>query len=83
MLGFAGLIGARRTDVGLALFGSSQPTAVKSSLTARRADHVAQQALQIGIAYVTDDRETSASRCACPVSNMTLPTLSDYLTGWA
>ena len=83
VLGFAGLIGARRTDVGLALFGvepadsgeivfEGQPQKITS----------AEQALQVGIAYVTEDRrKLGLTMSMSIVSNVTLPTLKKYLTG--
>jgi len=83
VLGFAGLIGARRTDVGLALFGiepadageivfAGQPVQIKSP----------EQALKLGIAYVTEDRRgLGLTMPMSIVTNVTLPTLRRYMSG--
>lgn len=82
VLGFAGLIGARRTDVGLALFGiepadqgeilfEGRPVQIKSP------DH----ALKLGIAYVTEDRRGLGLTLPMSIaSNITLPSLRRYLS---
>ncbi len=82
VLGFAGLVGARRTDVGLALFGvapadggeitfSEQPVQIRTP----------DQAVRLGIAYVTEDRrQLGLSLPMSVVTNVTLPTLRRYLT---
>jgi rhamnose transport system ATP-binding protein len=82
VLGFAGLIGARRTDVGLALFGiapadagevvfNGQPVKIRSP----------QQALRLGIAYVTEDRRQLGLTMPMSIAaNISLPTLRKYLT---
>ncbi len=83
VLGFAGLIGARRTDVGLAVFGiepadageivfAGKPVRIKSP----------EQALKLGIAYVTEDRRgLGLTMPMSIVTNVTLPTLRRYMTG--
>ncbi len=83
VLGFAGLIGARRTDVGLAVFGiepadageivfEGKPVQIKSP----------EQALKLGIAYVTEDRRgLGLTMPMSIVTNVTLPTLRRYMTG--
>ena len=82
VLGFAGLIGARRTDVGLALFGiepadtgeitfEGKPVAIKAP------DH----ALKLGIAYVTEDRRGLGLVMPMSITtNISLPTLRRYLS---
>lgn len=82
VLGFAGLVGARRTDVGLALFGvepadegeimfDSKPVKIKSP----------EHALATGIAYVTEDRRALGLTMPMSItSNITLPVLKRYLT---
>ena len=82
VLGFAGLVGARRTDVGLALFGvepadtgeivfDGKPVTIRSP----------QQAQGLGIAYVSEDRrQIGLSMPMSIVNNITLPTLRRYLT---
>jgi len=81
ILGFAGLVGAQRTNVGLALFGiepadsgevliEGQPVALRNT----------QQALEQGIAYVTEDRRQLGLTMPMSIaSNITLPTLKKYL----
>lgn len=82
VLGFAGLIGARRTDVGLALFGvepadSGQILFEGKELTIDSAG----QALELGIAYVTEDRRKLGLTLPMSItSNITLPMLRRYLT---
>jgi len=82
VLGFAGLIGARRTDVGLALFGVEpadlgEITFEGKDLKIRSAD----QALQLGIAYVTEDRrQLGLIMPMSIVTNISLPMLRRYLT---
>ncbi len=81
VLGFAGLVGARRTDVGLALFGiepadSGQVIFDGKPVTLRSPA----QALRVGIAYVSEDRrQLGLSLPMSIVANVTLPTLRDYL----
>jgi len=81
VLGFAGLIGAGRTDVGLALFGvepadtgaiilNGQPQPIRSP----------QQAIDLGIAYVTEDRRERGLILPMSITaNITLPLLKKYL----
>lgn len=82
VLGFAGLVGARRTDVGLALFGvepadggeivfEGKPVRVQSP----------QQATRIGIAYVSEDRRALGLVMPMSItSNISLPMLREYLS---
>ncbi len=81
VLGFAGLVGSGRTDVGLALFGiepadsgeiiwEGAPQTIKTS----------EQALHLGIAYVTEDRRQLGLTLPMSIaSNITLPMLGGYL----
>ena len=81
VLGFAGLIGAGRTDVGLALFGiepatsgtivlHGKPVVVKSP----------RQGMELKIAYVSEDRrQLGLSMPQSISSNITLPILNRYL----
>jgi rhamnose transport system ATP-binding protein len=81
VLGFAGLVGSHRTDVGLALFGiepatsgeiifENTPQTIKSP----------KQAVKLGIAYVTEDRrQLGLTLPMSIISNITLPTLGRYL----
>lgn len=81
VLGFAGLVGARRTDVGLALFGV-EPADSGDVLLNGQPQHIRspQQALQLGIAYVTEDRRLLGLTLPMSITaNITLPKLRDYL----
>ena len=81
VLGFAGLVGSRRTDVGLALFGiepadtgtvhfQGQPVRIRSP----------RQALELGLAYVTEDRrQLGLVMPMSIVANITLPLLQAYV----
>ena len=82
VLGFAGLVGSRRTDVALALFGI-QPADAGSIEIEGRAVRIAspRAAQRLGIAYMTEDRRKLG--LAMPLSiaaNVTLPVLRRYLT---
>jgi rhamnose transport system ATP-binding protein len=82
VLGFAGLIGAGRTDVALALFGIEPAT----SGTIRVGGNpvivrTARDGMDLGIAYVSEDRRQLG--LVLPMSifaNITLPTLRRYVT---
>ena len=81
VLGFAGLIGSRRTDVGLALFGIEPADSGEITLEGtRRRIRSPEEALELGIAYATEDRRKLGLNLSMPMtSNITLPTLSNYL----
>jgi rhamnose transport system ATP-binding protein len=83
VLGFAGLIGSRRTDVALALFGIEP--ADEGQIVFEGQDqniHSPDQALQLGIAYVTEDRRGLGLTLPMSIaSNISLPMLRHYLTG--
>ena len=80
VLGFAGLVGAGRTEVALGLFGiepahsgqihfNGQPIKIKSS----------QQAIKMGIAYVPEDRRQHGLILPMSItSNITLPIMRQY-----
>jgi rhamnose transport system ATP-binding protein len=82
VLGFAGLVGARRTDVGLALFGiapaergtielDGQPIKVGSP----------RQAMDLGIAYSTEDRRQLGLIMPQSIANnIVLPSLPRFLS---
>ena len=81
VLGFAGLIGSHRTDIGLALFGvepadegeiifENEPQQIRNT----------EQALKLGIAYATEDRRNLGLTMPMSIcSNITLPQLQKYL----
>jgi rhamnose transport system ATP-binding protein len=82
VLGFAGLIGARRTDVGLALFGIA-PADAGEIVFQGKAQPIRspEQALKLGIAYVTEDRRQLGLLLPMSIaSNVSLPMLRRYLT---
>ncbi|MCC5973295.1 MAG: sugar ABC transporter ATP-binding protein [Rubellimicrobium sp.] len=82
VLCMAGLIGARRTDVALALFGIRPPTGgevVYKGQPYRPRD--AAQAIAAGIAYVSEDRRKLGLAMPMPIrANVTLATLGKVLS---
>jgi rhamnose transport system ATP-binding protein len=82
VLGFAGLVGSRRTDVGLALFGIEPADEGEIDFRGRRLRiQSPQQALKTGVAYVSEDRR--ALGLAMPmniIQNISLPMLKEYLS---
>jgi rhamnose transport system ATP-binding protein len=84
VLGFAGLVGARRTDVGLALFGvepaDDGEIGWQGQVVQLRGP---KQALHLGIAYVTEDRRQLGLTLPMSITtNITLPMLRRYLSGF-
>ncbi|MEZ4734940.1 MAG: sugar ABC transporter ATP-binding protein [Caldilineaceae bacterium] len=82
VLGFAGLVGARRTDVGLALFGIEPADSGELRLEGKPVQiRSPQQAMALGLAYVTEDRrQLGLTMPMSIVTNITLPMLHEYLT---
>jgi rhamnose transport system ATP-binding protein len=82
VLGFAGLVGAGRTDVGLSLFGIAPPDAGVIELRGRRLSiRSPRQALRAGIAYLSEDRRAlGLSLPQSVTANITLATLRRYVT---
>jgi rhamnose transport system ATP-binding protein len=82
VLGFAGLVGAGRTDVGLALFGIEPATAGSIELNGRlRTIRSPQEAIAEGIAYVSEDRrQLGLSLPMSIAANISLPSLKRYLS---
>ncbi len=82
VLGFAGLVGARRTDVGLALFGiapADSGTVIIDGQEVRITTPA--QAMRHGIAYVSEDRRGLGLSLPMSIAaNITLSTLRRYLT---
>ena len=82
VLGLAGLVGSRRTDVALALFGIQPADAGTIEIEGRTVRIGSPRAAQrLGIAYMTEDRRKLG--LAMPLSiaaNVTLPVLRRYLT---
>ena len=81
VLGFAGLIGAGRTDIGLALFGIEPATAGTIELKGKAvAVPSPRAAMDFGIAYVSEDRRQLGLSLPMSISaNITLPVLKRYL----
>jgi rhamnose transport system ATP-binding protein len=83
VLGFAGLIGSRRTDVGLALFGV-EPADTGDIVIEGKEQEIKspEQALGLGIAYVPEDRRQLGLIMPMSIyTNISLPTLRRYLNG--
>ncbi|MCA9983919.1 MAG: sugar ABC transporter ATP-binding protein [Anaerolineales bacterium] len=81
VLGFAGLVGSRRTDVGLALFGIAPPDEGTVEFAGETV-HVRspRQAIAQGIAYVTEDRRQLGLIMPLSITtNISLPVLAQYL----
>jgi rhamnose transport system ATP-binding protein len=81
VLGLAGLIGARRTDVGLSLFGIEPATSGTIVLNGK--EQVIKspgQAMACGIAYLSEDRrQLGLSLPMSIAANISLPVLKRYL----
>jgi rhamnose transport system ATP-binding protein len=82
VLGLAGLVGSRRTDVGLALFGVEPADSGEISLNGKSVKiHSPEQALRLGIAYMTEDRRSVGLTMPMSIAtNITLPMLREYLS---
>lgn len=83
VLGFAGLVGAGRTDVALALFGIEPPDSGTVLLEGEKISVSSpNQALGHGIAYLSEDRRgRGLSMNQSVTANITLATLARYTTG--
>jgi rhamnose transport system ATP-binding protein len=81
VLGFAGLIGAGHTDVGLALFGIEPATSGTIRLAGKPvAIRSPRDGMNLGIAYVSEDRRQLGLVLSMSiVANVTLPILRRYL----
>jgi rhamnose transport system ATP-binding protein len=82
VLGFAGLVGAGRTDVGLALFGIAPADSGAITIDGQAVRiRTPQQAMGLGIAYVTEDRrQLGLSLPLSIAANISLPTLAQFLS---
>jgi rhamnose transport system ATP-binding protein len=84
VLCFAGLIGARRTDVGLSLFGV-MPATTGTITIGDQAVTIAspQAAMAQGIAYVSEDRRKLGLAMPMAIrANISLPSLRKFLSRW-
>jgi rhamnose transport system ATP-binding protein len=83
---FSGLVGARRTDVGLALFGVAPADAGRVELDGQQVAITSpRQAQALGIAYVSEDRRKLGLALTEGITaNITLPMLRKYAGafGW-
>lgn len=81
VLGFGGLIGAGRTDVGLALFGIEPATGGAISLNGKViTPRTPREGMDHGIAYVSEDRrQLGLSLPMSIAANITLPVIRKYL----
>lgn len=82
IVAMAGLIGARRTDVGLALFGMLKPTAGAITYKGQPLKITSsREAIDAGIAYVSEDRRKLGLAMALPIRwNISLATLDKFLS---
>ncbi len=81
VLCFAGLVGSRRTDVGLALFGVNPATAGRIAIDGNEVKITSpKQAMAHGIAYVSEDRRKLGLAMTMPIyANVSLPSLKNFL----
>jgi len=81
VLGFGGLIGAGRTDVGLALFGIQPATSGTITIKGKTVTiNSPREGMGLGIAYVSEDRRQLGLSLPMSISaNITLPVLARYL----
>jgi rhamnose transport system ATP-binding protein len=85
ILGLAGLVGAGRTNVARAIFGVEPPTAGKIEIDGREVNIKSpQQAIELGLAYVPEDRQLHGLIPAMPLTpNISLAMLPHYAQmGW-
>ena len=81
VLCFAGLIGSRRTDIGLALFGINPATTGTIEIAGKPVVIAKPQVAQAhGIAYVSEDRRKLGLAMTLPIfANASLPSLKKFL----
>jgi rhamnose transport system ATP-binding protein len=85
ILGFAGLVGAGRTEVAEALFGIDPPDAGKIWINNRKVSIASPvEAMNFGIAYLPEDRQAHGLLLTMSIlKNITLPSLKNHAqTGW-
>ena len=80
ILGFAGLVGAGRSETAQAIFGVDPSLSAKISLDGQRVDiHSARDAIKNGIYLVPEDRRIAGLIVDIPIrENITLPALARY-----
>jgi rhamnose transport system ATP-binding protein len=85
IVGMAGLVGAGRTDVARSIFGISPATSGTITIDGQRVSISSpQQAMDLGLAYVPEDRQHHGLVLPMNIShNITLPILSEFVkAGW-
>src|SRR5919106_6107837 len=85
ILGLAGLVGAGRTNVARALFGGEPATSGRIQVEGREVAITSpQQAIELGLAYVPEDRQLHGLIPTMPITpNISLPILHQYArVGW-
>src|SRR5215216_1613801 len=85
ILGLAGLVGAGRTNVARAIFGVEPATAGRIRVEGREVAITSpQQAIELGLAYVPEDRQVHGLIPSMPITpNISLPILHQYARiGW-
>lgn len=85
ILGMAGLVGAGRTNVARAIFGTEPATSGTIQVEGREvAVTSSRQAIHLGLAYVPEDRQLHGLIPAMHItSNISLPMLGNYASwGW-
>jgi rhamnose transport system ATP-binding protein len=82
VLGFAGLVGARRTDIGLALFGIAPADGGQIELDGTPVTVTSpRDAMALGIAYSTEDRRQLGLVMPLSIAaNISLPSLPRFLS---
>jgi rhamnose transport system ATP-binding protein len=85
ILGLAGLVGAGRTNVARAIFGVEPATGGRIQVEGREVAITSpQQAIELGLAYVPEDRQLHGLIPSMPITpNISLPMLHQYARiGW-
>jgi rhamnose transport system ATP-binding protein len=85
ILGLAGLVGAGRTDVARSIFGITPASGGVIKINGRPVTITSpEQAMQLGLAYVPEDRQHHGLVLPMNIShNITLPILSEFVRlGW-
>lgn len=84
VLCMAGLVGARRTDVALSIFGVAPATAGTIRVNGREISIMEPRAaMAAGIAYVSEDRRKLGLAMPMPIrANVTVATLRNFLSRW-
>ncbi|MFV0335020.1 MAG: sugar ABC transporter ATP-binding protein [Tropicimonas sp.] len=80
----AGLVGARRTDVALSIFGIQPATVGRIRVMGREMTiNHPRQAMEAGIAYVSEDRRKLGLAMPMPIrANISVATLNRFLGKW-